>query len=71
MDLKAKIDEIVTRIRSDKSLLTRFQSEPVKVLEELIGCDLPDDQLAGIADAVKANLSAGKLSGVLGGLFGK
>lgn len=71
MDIKAKVEEIVSRLRSDKSLMARFQSEPVKAVEELLGCDLPDDQISAIVDAVKAKLGADKLSGVLGGLFGR
>lgn len=71
MDIKAKIEQIVNRLRTDKTLMTRFQSEPVKVIEELVGCDLPDDQIAGVVDAVKAKLGADKLGSVLGGLFGR
>ena len=71
MDIKAKIEELVNKIKGDKNLLARFKSEPVKVIEELIGIDLPDDQIEKIADGVKAKISLDKLSGALGGLFGK
>ena len=43
MDIKAKIEELVNKIKGDKNLLARFKDEPVKVIEELIGVDLPDD----------------------------
>lgn len=71
MDIKAKIEELVNKIKGDKNLLARFKSEPIKVIEELIGIDLPDDQLEKIADGVKAKISLDKLGGALGGLFGK
>ena len=71
MDIKAKIEELVNKIKGDKNLLARFKSEPVKVIEELIGIDLPDDQIEKIADGVKAKISLDKLGGALGGLFGK
>lgn len=71
MDIKGKIDEIVNKIKTDKSLSARFQSEPIKVVEELIGIDLPDDQVQGIVDGVKAKISLDKIGGALGGLFGK
>ena len=72
--IKDKVDDIVDKIKSDKTLMTRFKSEPVKVVEELIGMDLPDDQIEKLADAVKAKIDLdkiGDLLGGLGGLFGK
>ena len=70
MDIKAKIEEIVEKVKSDKTLLSRFQSEPIKVVEELIGVDLPDDQIEKIVEAVKAKIDLDKLGGMLGGLGG-
>ena len=69
--IKDKVDGIVDKIKSDKTLMTRFKSEPVKVVEELIGIDLPDDQLEKLADAVKAKIDLDKIGGMLGGLFGR
>ena len=69
--IKDKVDGIVDKIKSDKTLMTRFKSEPVKVVEELVGIDLPDDQLEKLADAVKAKIDLDKIGGMLGGLFGK
>ena len=77
MDIKAKIDEVVNKVKNDKNFAEKFQKEPVKAVEEVIGIDLPDDQVKGIIDGVKAkvNLSGvtDKLGGVadkIGGLFG-
>ena len=69
--IKDKVDDIVDKIKSDKTLMTRFKTEPVKVVEELIGMDLPDDQIEKLADAVKAKIELDKSGGMLGGLFGK
>ena len=72
--IKEKVEEIVEKIKSDKTLMTRFGKEPVKVVEELIGMDLPDDQIEKVADMVKAKLDLDKMGdalGMLGGLFGK
>jgi predicted RNA-binding protein len=69
--IKDKVDDIVDKIKSDKTLMTRFKTEPVKVVEELIGMDLPDDQIEKLADAVKAKIDLDKIGGMLGGLFGK
>jgi hypothetical protein len=72
--IKDKVDDIVDKIKSDKTLMTRFTKEPVKVVEELIGMDLPDDQIEKVVELVKAKIDMDKLSGALGGLgklFGK
>ena len=71
MDIKEKIEQIVEKIKNDKTLMSRFQKEPIKVVEELIGIDLPDDQIQGVVDAVKAKIDMDKIGGFLGGLFGK
>lgn len=57
MDIKAKIEVIVKKITSDKNLLSEFKSNPVKVVEKLIGIDLPDDKINSIVDGVKAKIS--------------
>ena len=85
MDIKEKISEIVDKIKKDRTLLARFKNEPIKVIEELIGIDLPDDTLEKVVDGVKAKLAAdgiadklddisdklGGLGDKLGGLFKK
>ena len=40
-------------------------------MEDLIGVDLPDDQVKSVVDAIKAKLDLGKLGDTLGGLLGK
>ena len=71
MDLKAKITELVDKIKNDKNLMAKFQKEPVKTVEGLVGVDLPDDQVQKLVDGIKAKISIDKLGGALGGLFGK
>ena len=72
MDIKAKIEEIVKQLQSDKALQDAFRKDPVKALESLLGVDLPDDQINAIINGVKAKLDLDKLSGALGKLgFGK
>ncbi len=71
MNIKEKIEELVEKIKRDKDLLKKFQSDPVKTIEELVGMDLPDDQIEKLAEGIKAKISLDKLGGALGGLFGK
>ena len=71
MDIKAKIEEIVNKLKTDKTLMSRFTNDPVSVVEELIGIDLPNDQIEKLVDGIQAKLNMDKLGGALGGLFGK
>ena len=74
MDLKAKATELVEKIKNNPTLLKQFQSNPVKVVETLIGIDLPDNQIKQVAELVKAKIDldkAGDLLGSIGGLFKK
>ncbi len=64
MDIKAKINELVDKIKNDDSLRAEFQSNPIKAVEKLIGIDLPDDMVEKIVDGVKAKLTTDKLAGV-------
>ena len=69
--LKDKIDEIVEKIKNDKNIASKFQKDPIALVEELLGVDLPNDQVQKIADGIKAKISVDKIGGALGGLFGK
>lgn len=68
MDIKEKINELVVKIKSDKDILAKFQKEPVKTVESLLGVDLPDDMIEKVVDGVKARITADKLAGGLDAL---
>ena len=75
MDIKAKINEIVEKVKNDKDVAANFAKDPVKTVEGLVGVALPDDQVKMITDQVQNKL-AGKADGLGGivsnvkGLFG-
>ena len=74
MDIKEKIEAIVEKVQKNPALLKKFNTEPVKVVEELVGIDLPDELIEKIIDGVKAKITMDKVGdalGALGGLFGK
>ena len=71
MDIKAKITELVDKIKNDKSIAEKFQKDPIATVEGLLGIDLPDDQIKQIVDGVKAKVSLDNIGGAIGGLFGK
>ncbi|MBE5761926.1 MAG: hypothetical protein E7334_08015 [Clostridiales bacterium] len=67
-DIKEKIDEIVDKIKADPKMLEQFKSEPVKVIEKLVGIDLPDEKLQPLVNGIKAKLAAADIGGALGAL---
>jgi hypothetical protein len=71
MDIKAKIDELVKKIKSDKTLGAKFAKDPIGTVEGLIGIDLPNDQVEKIVEGIKAKINLDDIAGKLGGLFGK
>lgn len=60
MDIKAKVDEILEKVKGDDSFLAKFKEDPTKALEGLIGKDLPDEQIKGIVDGLKGKLNLDK-----------
>lgn len=74
MDIKAKIEELVEKIQKDEKLQAKFKTDPIAAVEQLLGVDLPNDQIEKIVDGIKAKLAIddiGDALGALGGLFGK
>ena len=72
--LKKMAEDLVEKIQKNPKLLSKFKTDPVSVIEELIGIDLPNDQLEKVADLVKAKIDLDKVGDLLeglGDLFGK
>lgn len=70
MNIKEKIEELVEKITSDKNLLSKFEKNPISVIEELVGIDLPDETVKQLVDGIKAKIKLDKVGDVLGGLGG-
>lgn len=64
MDIKAKTEELVEKIKNDNDLQSQFAKDPIAAIEKLIGIDLPDEQIKAIADGVKAKIGLDKLGGL-------
>ena len=66
--------ELVEKVKSDKNIAGKFQRDPIATVEELLGIDLPNDQIEKLVDGIKAKVTldqVGDVLGALGGLFGK
>ncbi len=75
MDIKAKVDEVVSKVKDDPNFANEFQSNPIGAVEKVIGVDLPDDVINNVVETVKQKLSGegsivDKIGGAIGGLFG-
>ena len=80
MDIKAAIEELVKKVTDDKAMQEKFEKDPVKTVEGLLGVDLPDDQVKMIIETVKAKVNqtgdasasgiADAIKNTLGGLLG-
>ena len=72
MDIKEKISKIVEELTKNDDLKKQFEKEPVKVIEKVLGVDLPDDMVEKVIDGVKAKIAVdgvSKVTGVIKNLF--
>ena len=70
-DLKEKIELMVDKVKNDPTFAAKFEQDPVAAAEEIMGVDLPNDQINGILDTVKTkiNFDNGGILGAIKGLF--
>lgn len=72
MDIKEQISKMVEEISKNPDIKEQFEKEPVKVIEKMVGVDLPDDIVMKIIDGVKAKLTingVSKVADTLKGVF--
>lgn len=65
MDIKAKVNEVVDKVKNDPKIMEDFQKDPVKTVEGIIGVDLPDDVVNNIVSGVKGKVTLDKASGLI------
>lgn len=68
--LKDKAEEIINKIKNDKNIAAKWQKDPISTVEELVGIDLPNDQVQALVDFIKAKIDMDKIGNALGGLKG-
>ena len=78
MDIQKIINDAIAKLKADDNLLENFKANPTKVLEKLVGIDLPDDKIDAVVKGIMAKLNIDDLAekaegimGALGGLFNK
>lgn len=70
MDMKEYVNKIVEEVSNNPNIKEQFEKEPVKVIEKVIGIDLPDDVVMKIIDGVKAKLTIDSVADVANALKG-
>ena len=63
--IKKKIEEVVQKIKADKNFAAKFQKDPAKALEGVLGMELPEEQINAVISGVKAKISLDTVSGML------
>lgn len=67
-DVKEKIEELAKKVKDDPALAENFKKDPIKTVEDLLGIDLPDDQLKPLVAGIQAKLAASHVGDKLEGL---
>lgn len=66
MDLvNDKVEKVAKSLLKDKDLLSGFKQNPVKIVEKILGVNLPDKQANAIIKGVMEKLSGEGISGLL------
>lgn len=68
--MKEKIEKVVKKLLSDKDLMEKFEKNPVAVIEEYIGVDLPDDMVNEAVAAIKAKIKLEQVGDAISGIAG-
>ena len=63
--IKKKIEEVVQKIKNDKNFAAKFQKDPAKALEGVLGMELPEEQINAVISGVKAKINLDTVSGML------
>ena len=83
MDIMEKLEDLVEKIKGDKSIAAKFKKDPIDTVQDLLGVKLPEEQIEKLVDAIKKKIKLDDLDDVLednlealgkkalGGLFGK
>ena len=70
MDIQKIISELVGKLTGNKDLISKFTSDPLSMIKELLGIDLDPSQLSEVVKGVTAQLG-GDVSKQAGGIFSK
>ena len=61
MDIQKIISDLVSKLTGNKDLISKFTSDPITAIKDLLGIDIDKDQVSEIVKGVTSQL--GDLSG--------
>ena len=70
MDIQKIISELVGKLTGNKDLISKFTSDPLSIVKELLGIDLDPSQLGEVVKGVTSQLG-GDVAKQAGGFLGK
>ena len=70
MDIQKIITDLVGKLTGDKDLISKFTSEPLAVIKDLLGIDLDPSQLSEVVKGVTSQLG-GDAAQHAGGILSK
>lgn len=68
MEIKEQIEKMAKKVLNDKDLMEQFKKDPIKVVEKILGVDLPDEIIEKVITGVKAQITADAAKDVMGAL---
>ena len=57
MDIKELIEKLTKAVLENDAIKAKFEKDPVKVVEQVLGVDLPDELVEKVIDGVKAKIT--------------
>ena len=67
-DVKEMVNKVVDKAKNDPKFMENLKNDPEKAIESVIGIDIPDGAADKVVAGVKAQLSVGKITDILGKL---
>lgn len=66
MDIKAKIEEIIAKVKDNPDLLSNLTSDPAGTIKDIIGIDVSEEQISSIINGIKEKINLDDIAGGLG-----
>ena len=66
MDIKELIEKLTKAVLENDSIKAKFEKDPIKTVEQVLGVDLPDDLVEKVIDGVKAKITVDQIKDAAG-----